>query len=235
MNINKFNNDFIKRYKNKCENEKESIFSFENQEKNEKEIKNKTNFSYRNYSKNQNKFINLNDGDFQLFQKFVNKQVTMDNSNTNIKRKINSKNNIITQNKNTFNKANKTLNYAYLNNSKNSIQNINSNINKSKPFKLKILQNQQNTKVFFQTYYTKNESYRECNNNYYNINEKLNFLKNKFNFKGNNEEFIKYLKIVKLKSDITCLVEILFNNGENLNEEKAKECFNKLGNLLFIN
>ena len=34
---------------------------------------------------------------------------------------------------------------------------------------------------------------------------------------------------------ITCLVEILFNNGENLNEEKAKECFNKLGNLLFIN
>ena len=102
----------------------------------------------------------------------------------------------------------------------------------NKPFKLNNYQNKQNGIVPLETYSSKNENDIELNNAYEHIQRKIIFLKDKLNFKGSNEKFIKYLTIVKLKSDITFLVEILFNNGENLNEENAKKCFDKLGNLL---
>jgi hypothetical protein len=44
------------------------------------------------------------------------------------------------------------------------------------------------------------------------------------------DEFIKYLKVVKLKAELTQLVEMIFNNGEKLNEDNAKMCFCKLEN-----
>ena len=57
-------------------------------------------------------------------------------------------------------------------------------------------------------------------------------MKSKCNFGGDDDEFIKYLKVMKIKSDLTNLVEIIFNNGEDMDEEKAQECFDGLENLL---
>ena len=65
------------------------------------------------------------------------------------------------------------------------------------------------------------------------IQQKINKIKNKFHFEGNNDEFIEFLKIIKLKADITNLVEKMFNDGKNLNEEIIKNCFYKLEN--FVN
>ena len=223
----------IKRHKNKFdyEKEKEIIYSYEKDEKNKKGVKNITKYSDRNYNNTQNKFINLNDGDIKLFQKFRNKQATIENSNLNAKRKVNLKNNK-NQTKNIFNKTNKTLNYIISKNSKKYEPNINQNMKENKPFKLNNYQSKQNDIVSLPTNFSKNENDIELNNAYEHIQRKIIFLKDKLNFKGSNEKFIKYLTIVKLKSDITYLVEILFNNGENLNEENAKKCFDKLGNLL---
>ena len=64
------------------------------------------------------------------------------------------------------------------------------------------------------------------------IQNKIDNLKNKFGFNGSNEDFIKYLNIIKIKSDLVYLVENLFNDGDNLDEENAIECFCKLENLL---
>ena len=64
------------------------------------------------------------------------------------------------------------------------------------------------------------------------IQEKINKFKNKFSFKGNNEDFIKYLSIVKIKAEIVSLIETLFNNGEKIIKENAEECFYKLENFI---
>lgn len=64
------------------------------------------------------------------------------------------------------------------------------------------------------------------------IQEKINKFKNKFSFKGNNEDFIKYLNIVKIKAEIVSLIQTLFNNGQKMIKENAEECFYKLENFI---
>jgi len=244
--LNQFQNNVINGYniKNKFNNNKEeqketeNSYSGEKEESNELWIKNKIYYSNRNNDinfRNPNKFINLKDGDIQLFQKFKNKQ----NSNIKIQTKTNIKNNKINLYNNKFTKTHigKHINL----NNPNSVKNMNSYINKYKPIRLNYNKNNQNNEILHQTYNKYNNDIREenekengfnSNQNFEIIQGKIDNLKNQFQFLGSNEEFIKYLEILKIKSDLTHLVEILFNNGEKLNEDKAEECFNKLENLL---
>ena len=233
----------INGYKNKYdinkEEQKETNNSL-NDEKDELGIKNTINNSHRNNEinfENPSKFINIKNGDIQLFKKFKNKQIPIKNTNSNIKRKLNSKNNKTNIN-NKFNSTNPLAYLINLNNSKSDL-NMNSYLNKNKPIILNHNKKQRNDEMLQQIMNKnnkdmkdENENYLYLNNNIEQIQEKINNLKYHFCFNGNNEEFIKYLKVIKIKADLTHLVEILFNNGENLNEGNAEECFCKLGNLL---
>lgn len=249
--MNQFQNNEINGYtnKNNFHNNKEeqkevdNSYSGEKEDLNEVLIKNKIYYSNRNNEinfRNPNKFINIKDGDIQLFQKFKNKHINMKNSNLKIKTKTDSENNKINNCDNKFNKTNHITNHINLNNP-NSVKNMNSYINKYKPIRLNYNKKHQYNEILQQTCNKYNNKIKDedekenefdSNQNCEQIQEKIDNLKNQFGFTGSNEEFIKYLEIIKIKSDLTHLVEILFNNGEKLNEEKAEECFNKLENLL---
>jgi hypothetical protein len=184
----------------------------------------------KNYdSKNQspNKFINIKNGDIQLFQKIKKKHNSIENPNTlyNINR---------TKTNNKFNKFKKTLNNCCSDISIND-KNMNSCINKNKPLRLSYFNNNENNEINrlnFDKIYNLNKYNNIIDNNIKDIENKINLMKSKCNFGGDDDEFIKYLKVMKIKSDLTNLVEIIFNNGEDMDEEKAQECFNKLENLL---
>ena len=254
--MNQFQNNEINGYTNKNnfhnnkkeQKEVDNSYSGEKEELNELGIKNKIYYSHRNNEinfRNPNKFINIKDGDIQLFQKFKNKHINMKNSNLKIQTKTNYENNKINIYNNKFNKTNQIANHINLNNT-NSVKNMNSYINKYKPIRLNYNKKQQYNEILQQTCnkYNNNindedENIKEKKENEFSLNQnneriqvKIDNLKNQFGFSGSNEEFIKYLEIIKIKSDLTLLVEILFNNGEKLDEEKAEECFNKLENLL---
>lgn len=229
------------RYNITNEDQKKNDNSF-NEDKDELKIRSKAIYSNRNYQhkfQNQNKFINIKDGDIQLFQKFKNKQATMKNNNLNMKRKPITKKNKPSNNK--FNKTNQITNHLFLNNSKiDNNENMNSYINKNKPIRLNYNNNYQYDEMLQKIKYKYNDDIKKENEydiGLYNSNtdliqEKIDNLKNNFCFVGSNEEFIKYLKVVKMKAELTNLVEILFNKGEYLNEENAEECFYKLNNLV---
>lgn len=229
------------RYNITNEDQKKNDNSF-NEDKDGLEIRSKAIYSNRNYQhkfQNQNKFINIKDGDIQLFQKFKNKQATMKNNNLNMKRKPITKKNKPSNNK--FNKTNQITNHLFLNNSKiDNNENMNSYINKNKPIRLNYNNNYQYDEMLQKIKYKYNDDIKKENEydiGLYNSNtdliqEKIDNLKNNFCFVGSNEEFIKYLKVVKIKAELTNLVEILFNKGEYLNEENAEECFYKLNNLV---
>lgn len=229
------------RYNITNEDQKKNDNSF-NEDKDGLEIRSKAIYSNRNYHhkfQNQNKFINIKDGDIQLFQKFKNKQATMKNNNLNMKRKPITKKNKPSNNK--FNKTNQITNHLFLNNSKiDNNENMNSYINKNKPIRLNYNNNYQYDEMLQKIKYKYNDDIKKENEydiGLYNSNtdliqEKIDNLKNNFCFVGSNEEFIKYLKVVKIKAELTNLVEILFNKGEYLNEENAEECFYKLNNLV---
>ena len=227
-------NDYINRYNNESAIKKEEF--------DVNELKYRTNYSHRNSenkAQNHNKYINIKDGDIQLFHKFKNKQMTTKNADQKIKRKINKKDNKISIN-NRFNKTNQLsnrLNLNDLNNERNI--NMNSYINRNKPIRLNYDKKNQYDEIFQQINKNYNDDIKydneynsSLNNNFENIQYKIENLKNHFNFKGNNEEFIKYLEIVKMKSDLINLIEILFNNGENLNEENAEDCFYRLNSFV---
>ena len=250
--MNKFQNNIINGYPTKNnfnyhkeeQKEVDNYYSRGKEELNESDIRNKIYYSNRNgeiHFRNPNKFINIKDGDIQLFQKFKNKHINMKNSNLKIQTKTNYENNKINVYNNKFNKTNYIANHMNLNNP-NSVKNMNSYINKYNPIRLNYNKKHQYNEILQQTCNKFNskikdedESEKEnefdSNQNCEQIQEKIDNLKNQFNFIGSNEEFIKYLEIIKIKSDLTHLVEILFNNGEKLNEDKAEECFNKLENL----
>jgi len=133
-----------------------------------------------------------------------------------------------------FNKTNQLLNHLNLNNNTKVEQNMNSYINKNKPIRL----NYNNDFKYEQIIKEIDDKFDDIKD--YNINKdddeliqnKIDSLKNKFGFNGSNEDFIKYLNIIRIKSDLVYLVENLFNDGENLDEENAEKCFYKLENLL---
>ena len=111
---------------------------------------------------------------------------------------------------------------------------MNSYINKNKPIRL----NYNNDFQYEQIIKEVDDKFDDIND--YNIKKdnneliqnKIDSLKIKFGFNGSSEDFIKYLNIIKIKSNLVYLVENLFNDGENLDEENAEECFYKLENLL---
>ena len=173
------------------------------------------------------KYIKLKDGEMQLFQK-KNQPSSLNSRNYFNKEKIKSRQN---NNKNNNLKyenytTNKTINQFLLNNA-NNCKEMNTCLKQNKPIRLNynkdIIQNRsskENTII-------KNNSYDYRKN----LEQKINNLKKNIGFEGNDDEFIEYLKIIKLKADITNLVGHMFINDENINDEEIKKCFYKLEQL----
>ena len=139
---------------------------------------------------------------------------------------------------NKLNKTNQIINHLDLNNS-NDIRNTDFYNMKNKPIRLNY--NYREYDEIMQKIYNKYKSKKNENNPKLNLNnignikyvqERIINLKEKFNFEGSNDEFIKYLKVVKLKAELTQLVEMIFNDDKKLNEDNAKKCFCKLENFL---
>ena len=237
-----YNDNFFKKNPNKKYNygiEQQNNDQSYSEEKEDLEIKNPIKNKYNNTYKFeiQNKFINIDDGDIKLFQNKNKNKSKQHSINFNTKRKINSKNKQINMN-NKLNKTNQIINHLDLNNS-NDIRNTDFYNMKNKPIRLNY--NYREYDEIMQKIYDKYKGKKNENNPKSNLNnignikyvqERIINLKEKFNFEGSNDEFIKYLKVVKLKAELTQLVEMIFNDGEKLNEDNAKKCFCKLENFL---
>ena len=180
------------------------------------------------------KFINIDGGEAELFQKYKNNiSIVNNNTNTNFRRKLNSKNNKANLNF-RFNKTNQIINHLSLNDLNND-KNQDTYTNNNKPIRLKYNNKNENDENKKQAYYKYDDVIKENEIALYNLNnkeeqiqDKINKFKTKFCFKGKNEDFIKYLNIVKIKAELVSLIEMLVNNGEKINKENSKECFNKL-------
>lgn len=185
-------------------------------------------------AKTHKKFIDIGYGEAQLFQKYKNRNSLINNTNTNFRRKINSKNNKANSNF-RINKTNQLINHLNLNEKKNT-KDEDLYINKNKPIRLKYNNKKNDYDEINEKIYDKyNDNKKEneydsdnINNKEELIQEKINKFKTKFDFKGNNEDFIKYLNIVKIKTELVNLIEMIANNGKKINQENAEECFNKL-------
>ena len=69
----------------------------------------------------------------------------------------------------------------------------------------------------------------EKNDNYYK--KLINNMKKDFGFKGNIDDFIEYMQIQNAKSDITLLVEKIFNVDKN-QPNNTKKCYKNLENVI---
>lgn len=163
----------------------------------------------------------------QLFQK-KNEAVSLNSKNYFNKEKIKSRQNHKQKNLKYENYiTNKTINQFLLNNT-NNCKDINTCLKQNKPIRLNY-----NKDIIQDRNGKENNSI--INNNSYeyskNLEQKISSMKNNMGFEGNDDEFIEYLKIIKLKADITSLVGYMFNNDEKLNEEEIQKCFYKLEQL----
>lgn len=244
--IYQYKKDFINRHENNSyitieEQEKnDNSFNEEKNELNDLDIEKRRNYNNPNFEykiKNQNKFINLKGGDIQLFKKFKNHQTPIKNANTKIQKIINSKKN--KQNMEyKFNNTNQIINHFNLSNTKiDKNLNLNSYINNNKPIRLNYNNNYNYDEISQRicnklSNINKNENDINQYDNIESIQNNIDDLKHNFNFIGNNDEFIKYLKIIKMKAELTNLVEILFNNGKNIDERNAEKYFYKIDNMV---
>ena len=179
-------------------------------------------YKYQSNSNNcsRNKFIKLDEGEIQLFQK-KNKPMTLHINNFHNKNKIKSRQRHKQKFLNhEYNTSNKIKSHYMLNNTNNS-KNILC-LNRNNPIRLNYNLEIDKTMNEKDILISKNKK----------IQHKINKIKKTFEFKGNNDEFIEFLKIIKIKADITNLVENIFNKGKNLDEEGIKKCFYKLENMM---
>ena len=223
---------------NRFFNKHQSNFNISDEEKNENDSLSDENEDLYTKTKYPKKFIDIKDGEAELFQKYKNKNWIVNNTNTNFRRKINSKNNKSNINL-QFNKTNHVINHINFDDLNNN-RNHDEYNNKNKPIRLKYNnKKQEKNEIEKQIFDNYNDIKKENEYDIYNLNnkekiieEKINKFKTKFYFKGKNEDFIKYLNIVKIKAEIISLIEILINNGEKINKDNAEECFYKLENFI---
>jgi hypothetical protein len=196
------------------------------------------NFSFKTNNKS-NKFIKFNDGEILLYHK-KNKPNLMQEDNSYDKEKIKSRQKHKQKTlKNQYNTTNKIINHFILSNL-NKNKKLNSCINDNNPIRINYNEKAKNFDITPR--HDKNcditsgndNSITSCENNNKTkkIQQKINNMKKKVGFEGNNEEFIEYLRILKIKADITYLVENIFNNKENEDENMTKMCYKKLENLI---
>jgi hypothetical protein len=192
--------------------------------------KNKHN-KHNNYKSNNvsfNRYIKSKEGEIQLFQKESNQTSLQTNHSNSSHNK--EKDNLRQRNKqkNTnqdYYASNKIINHFLLNKT-NSNKVIKNGSNNDKPIRLnynKDIENEISDK----------ENINNSNEYKYNIEQKINKMKKKICFKGNNDQFIEYLKLIKLKSDIINMVTNMFTDDDNekVNEEEIKKYFYKLEHL----
>ena len=184
--------------------------------------KNNNNSNSSSYSKF--KYIKIKDGEMQLFQKKSqpNQPVSYNTKNYFNKEKKKSRQNNLNYENYSTNKTNQ-----FLLNNNNNYKELNTCIKQNKPIRLNynkdIIQDRNGKENSF----INNNSYEYCQN----LKQKINNMKNNIGFEGNDDDFIEYLKILKLKSDITNLVGYMFNNDETFSEGEMKKCFYKLEQL----
>lgn len=181
--------------------------------------------NYNSYNSHcANKYYELNDEERKLIQKMKTKPISLNgsnfyNNNKNIKSShIHEKNN-----KNPLNNiTNKIKNHFMMNNTNNKV--IKSGLNHNMPIRIN----------YYNNYNKENgcDLVKKNTKNIQNIQKKINDLKKKIGFKGNNDEFIEYIKILKIKADITQLIVNMFNNGKNIDENGIKNCFLSLEHLM---
>ena len=198
------------------------------------------NDSQYNYKSNNNsncssyskyKYIKIQDGDIQLFHKKNQpiQPVSYNSKNYFNKEKKSRQNyhkqkNLKCENYST----NKTINQFLLNNT-NNCKEINNSIKQNKPIRLNYNKDIIRGRNGKENSFINNNS--SSSGRSQNLEQKINIMKNNIGFEGNDDEFIEYLKVLKIKSDITNLVGYMFNNDEKFNEEEIKKCFYKLEQL----
>ena len=180
-----------------------------------------------------NRYIKSKEGEIQLFQKESNQTSLQTNHSNSSHNK--EKDNLRQRNKqkNTNHDyyayaSNKIINHFLLNKT-NSNKVIKNGSNNDKPIRL-------NYNKDIEKEISDKENINNNSNEYKNnIQQKINKMKKKICFKGNNDQFIEYLKIIKLKSDIINMVTNIFtdddNDNEKVNEEDIKKYFYKLEHL----
>lgn len=198
--------------------------TFNDSKYNYKSNNNSNSCSYSKY-----KYIKIKDGEMQLFQKKnqPNQPLSLNSKNYFNKEKVKSRQNHKSKNlKNENYITNKTINQFLLNNTNNNKE-INTCLKQNKPIRLNY-----NKDIIQDRNDKENSSMNNNSYEYYkNLEQKINNMKKNIGFEGNDDEFIEYIKIIKLKADITNLVGYIFNNNEKFSEEEIKKCFYKLEQL----
>lgn len=243
-NNNNYNYDY-NNYNNKKKGSEKSINVNDYRNYKEYNLNYDTNLPYDNkyiYKSNNNsnhnsfnKYIKINDGEIQLFHK-KNKPYLMHGNNSHDKEKVKSrqrhKQNYLNK---EYNTTNKIINHFMLSNANKNNNKMNSCINDNNPIRINYIrdyENKKNENNYGITPRNDNNNNLYENNKAKKIQQKINNMKKKIGFEGNNDEFIEYLRIIKIKADITYLVENMFNSGGNSDEETTKMCFKKLENLI---
>ena len=178
--------------------------------------------SYNSHGSITKKYYELNDEQKNLIHKMKTKPTSLNGSNfynNNIKSShINEQTNKNPQK----NMTNKIKNHFMINNQKNKV--IKSALNHNKPIRINYYNNYRKENG--------NNLKKENSKNAQNIQDKIDDMKRKIGFEGNNDEFIEYIKILKIKADITQLVINMFNNDKNIDEDGIKNCFLNLEHLM---
>ena len=157
---------------------------------------------------NDNRFIKIKGGEENLFQR-KNKPISF------------YENNCYKKHKNIKNITNREIS-SFMDVNRTVPKNMKSYVASNKPIRLNYNNDLQNDII-------ERKSHKKNINTSYN--EKINNLKQSISFKGDNEEFIEYLRIIKIKSDITKLILGMFQMDPYLNDEEIKICFNKIDKL----
>ena len=183
---------------------------------------NKNNYNSNNISFN--KYNKLKEGKIQLFEKRCHQSSLKTNHTINSRNKEKIKS--LQRNKekcinNDYYSTNKMINHFLLNNTNNN-KSVKNGQNHHKPIRL-------NYNVDIEKEIIDKENYSNNSNKYKNyLQQKINEMKKKICFKGNNDQFIEYLKIIKIKSDIANIITNMFSDTEKLNEGDIKNYFYKL-------
>ena len=216
-------------YKNKGSEKSINVNDFRNRKRysfnsdSNLQYDNKYNSKSNNNSNNCSfkKFIKFKDGDMQLFNK-KNKPISLQTNRIHNNEKIKSRQKYKNKNLNhEYNTTNKVLNRFLIHNINNyNYKSKKSCLNYNKPIRL--------------NYNNDTDKHNNCQDNIdsnsYEKNKKfkhkINNVKKKIGYEGNNDEFIEYLKIIKLKADIIYIIQNMFN------EKDIKKCFWKLDDLI---
>lgn len=179
--------------------------------------------SYNSHGRITNKYYELNDEQKKLIHKMKTKPISLNGSNFYNNKNIKSSHIHEQTNKNSQNNVNnKIKNHFMMNNTKNKV--IKSALNHNMPIRINYYNNYRKENG--------NDSVKENYKNNQNIQNKINDMKKKIGFEGNNDEFIEYIKILKIKADITQLIINMFSNDKNLDEDGIKTCFSNLEHLM---